>query len=41
MVRTQRDLTNEELRAAEHELSENLGTDVDLRVVVQRVVSPS
>ena len=41
VVRSERDLTNQELRAAEQELSENLDTDVDLRVVVQRVVSPS
>jgi uncharacterized hydrophobic protein (TIGR00271 family) len=40
-VRSERDLTNAELRAAEQELSENLDVDVDLRVVVLPVVSPS
>lgn len=38
-VRSERDLTQAELRSAERQLSERLDTDVDLRVVVNRVVT--
>ena len=39
IVRSERDLTDDELRDAERQLSNNLGTDVDLRVVIQKVVT--
>ncbi len=38
-IRSERDIADAELRAAERELSRNLDTDVDLRVVVLRIVS--
>lgn len=41
-VRSARDPTASELRTAERELAENLGTDVELRVVVLRmIIAPS
>ena len=39
IVRSERDLTDAELRDAERQLANNLDTEVDLRVVVQRVVT--
>lgn len=38
-IRSERDLTETELRTAERELAANLDTDVELRVVVLRVVT--